>query len=408
MSGIRILVISESNADFWVQLAIGFHAAGCHVSFTSLYDGLLDDLVAAEQSFDLIILNQQALFSFAIPIRDREPCDWKKYFKRFLVIQFHDVARELPTLLQAPYVFSRYDINVGYMIYCRESLNFIRTYNINCDYIFSDFPISFDFCLKFPIDTKVPYIKDLGDALVSRIPPPPLDGVLAFYPRILYFGSYFFSNAIFLSDDGPFKNIQEFRAAADEYIGLGKPLVRLGFIENLYKNGKITNNDFFTGRACECLYNYCCLTVLPVRLNYIRFMKERYGHEMHLYGDDWKNFDIEHFPSRFTKDDDYRSAFISVDFGSTYLDTSIYQRTIQILGSGGRLLQLRQPDAADVYGPFADHVCFDTPGQLGEKIDAALENPRQFLAEQAAFADYMRRRHDPETVCRNILQQLGY
>lgn len=409
MRQFRVLIVSEGTVNFWVQFAIGFHAAGCQVSFVSLHDGLIDRIRADDTPFDLVVINQQALYSFAIAIRDNPAIAWGRWFKHFLMVQFHDIGRELPTMTQAPLILGKHDINISYLIYCSKSREFLEKTGIYDNYIFSDLPVSFDSRLKYPEDAPVPYIDDIGDDIVPRNPPPPADGVLAFHPRLLYIGSYFFNGALGLQPDGPFKTVAAFRHAMAAYQQRGRPAERFGFIDALYEQGDINAADFFNNRAAEYLYNYCCLTILPVRLDYVRFVKEKYGHDFHLYGEEWKDFGLDCVVVHRAADDaKYRSAFISVDFGSTYLDTSLYQRTAQILGGGGRLLQLRQPDSAAVYGELADQVCFDSPAQLAEKIDDAFAAPRQFLARQAALTDHIRRRHDPERLCRTILQQLGY
>lgn len=409
MSRPHVLIVGEGSPNFWFQIVVAFHAAGCRVSYVTLHSDLVGDLVRAGAAFDLVVTNQLGIHAFALPVRDDATVVWERHFKRFLMVQFHDVFRELPSLAQAGRIFGWKGMRLAYFVYCRKTFAFLQETKAYWDCLFSDLPIAFDDMLNFPETAPVAYVDDVAGAIIPRNPAPePERRELSFFPKIIYIGSYFFDGTVCLRPDGPFPTIASFQEAVAGYLAQGRTFDRFGFVKDLFERGTISQTQLIDGHAGEYLYNYGCTVILPTRRQYVEFVKKTYGADFHLYGSDWQRFGLDSIPGERAADDSkYRSAFVSVDFGSTFVDNSLYQRIMQILASGGRLMQLRQPDSAEIYGPFADHVCFDSPEELRGKLDAAFAAPAEFLARQTAFARYMRERYDPAAFGRSIIGQLG-
>ena len=408
----HVLVVSEGQRNFWDHQAIGFHQAGCRVSYLPVrlneggkpVDNLALMLAARGEPFDLVVTNQAMVNAFAFTIRDNPTIDWGRLFPRIVMTQFHDVTREMPTLHQAPMVFGRHGVRFTYNVCCRETFDLLDKLSLFPDRLLTRLPVSFDVCLQ---GSDFDLIGDIEPLLRPRPAPITTADVSAFSAGMIYIGAYYFDKRLVLRPDGPCRSVDDFVKVLNQYLPYGRDR-KLAFTEYLYDLGMMTIDQFLNSTAAEYTYNFGGLIVLPKRLEFVTILKKNFGSNFHLYGPDWANWGLDCFPVDKAADDDkYRNAFISVDFGSTLVDTSIYQRTQQILSSGGRLLQLRQTDADEVFGPFVDLVSFESAEDLLGKLGMALADPIAFLVGHADFADFMRTRHDPGEVCRTILRHVG-
>ncbi len=401
----NILIVNEGSDDFWCHISIGFHLLGHNVYYVSLYDNLALNISRSNVDFDLIITNQMGIHEFAALIRDNRDKSWKEKFKNFLMIQFHDIGRELPTIVQGGQILAAHGIGLTYMASCRESFEFMKKHQIYKDVIYSHFPISFDY--EFSENSKINRfeVKKTSDLIVRKIKAEPDSNFMTFFPKIIYIGAYFFDGKVCLRSDGPIKTLESFMSIMSEYKNKNNESNRFGFINYLYDSKIVSDREIINGIAAEYMYNYCCLSILSSRRDFVVFSKNTYGGDFHLYGKEWMKFGVDSIDMERAADNKkYKSSFISVDFGSTYLDISIYQRTMQIIGSGGRLLQLKQADSDEIYGDFSDHICFESKSELKEKVDKYLSNPLPFIRKHEEFLKEMRNKFNEKKICQDIFE----
>jgi len=118
------------------------------------------------------------------------------------------------------------------------------------------------------------------------------------------------------------------------------------------------------------------------RIECIRSLKLNSFHDLILIGDGWKRlgFTNHETSSEKSKRVELYSGSICLDFGSKSGSDSLYQRSIEIIESGGILLQALHPDSRDVFGSnLSQLINFSTTEELNSKIteitgDFALRN----------------------------------
>lgn len=407
MMNFRILVIREGTFDFWNNFSIGFSLNGHRVSYVDFNEKVVDCIISHGEKFDLVVANQMGIHALCAAVRDNPGKNWHEHFEKFLMVQYHDIGRELPTLLQAKKILDSHSIQLHYILNCKSSADFIEEKNIFQNIIFSHLPISLDYEIAHNDKSSLGNIVDVVSIFKEKMKSDESKNVLEFYPKIIYIGSYFFDGRIFMSHGGTFVSFEQFMEKFNDYNYERSLPDRFGFVKYIDKMGFVNEKVLYNGAVGEYLYDYCCLNILPMRRDYVVFTKKTYNGDFHLYGKEWNNFGVFGISVEKAADNaKYASAFISVDFGSTYLDTSIYQRTMQILSSGGRLLQLRQPDSRDIYEDFSDHVCFNTKEELKQKIDSAICNPLDFIRTQQNFSRFIKDKFNEKLICQNIIAKI--
>lgn len=408
MTAPRILVVSQGTHDFWQQIAMAYHALGCRVALVSHRPGLALELAARGETYDAVLTNQEAINHLALTLRDNRTVDWPRTFRCFVMVQYHDVIRELPTLQQASVIFGWSAIPFVYQAVCRRTADFLRRTGLHANMVYAPTPFVFGRSIEVTQSKTDNYVADVAEVqrpepAFAAQPYTPLSA-----PDILYCATCVPVKQIVLRPDGPLATIPEFIAALDAHTRRGRVLDRLSFIEDLLERGVLGPQHIADATAAEYLFNYGIVVVQDIRKTYVRALRAKFGSRFDLFGLDWDRIGIDSIPvERAAAPQRYNNALVSIDLGSQFIDLSFYQRTIQIMESGGRLLQLGQIDRDDAYGPFADAVCFDDVGGLMARLDAALGDPDGFRSWQTGFRRHLEARFHPDAVCPPVLRHLG-
>lgn len=404
----NVLVIAEGAPNFWEQIAIGFHAAGCAVSLAVHGPDMVRDLLAAGRRFDLAVANQATMNALAVTVRDNRGFPWRNHLGGLVMVQFHDVFREIPTLDQASQIFSWVGLPLTYWIYCARSAEILRRRPFYSAFFLGDLPISLDCGFSAPSTARPRFILDVGPHLAAGPAPAPTfaaeDGPLA-----VYLGSCSYGLPTPVRLDGPLAPTA-LHAAVTDYVRLGRPLDRAGFIEHLLEQGRISEADVLKCFAGEYLCVYGATVALGLRLMLARDLKRRFGERFALYGDDWARLGVPARPTDFAGPGmKYRGAAVCLDFGSQFVDASLYQRVTEIIAAGGRLLQLRQPDGGGALAPWADLIGFDDADDAAARLERLTrpEDRETFFARHAAFADFVRVRFDPAAMAGRAVEGAG-
>lgn len=396
----NVLVIAEGAPNFWEQIAVGFHAAGCAVSFAVHGPDMIRDLLAAGRRFDLAVANQATMNALAVAARDNRGFPWRNHLGGLVMVQFHDVFREIPTLDQASQIFSWVGLPLTYWVYCARSADVLKRFPLYEAFFQQDLPVCLDAALAAPTPRPA-FISDIAPFVVAAPSFAPSPSPSAGGPLAVYLGSCPHDSKTTIS--GPLSG-GDLLAAMREHVAAGRAFDRAGFAEFLIERGMATLDDVRRCFVGEYVCAYGARVVQAARLMFVRALKQRFGDRFALYGDDWRRQGVAAEPADFSPPQDkYRAATACLDFGSQFIDASLYQRTMEIAAAGGRLLQLRQSDGGGPFAPYLDLVGFSDVEELASKLEE-LERPAAraaFCARQTEMAAHMRERLNPAAACRN-------
>jgi hypothetical protein len=110
--------------------------------------------------------------------------------------------------------------------------------------------------------------------------------------------------------------------------------------------------------------------ILKIHKNFKNFL--------HLFGEDSKGTGLyfhKHIYSNKKIKNNYNGN-ICIDTGSILGSVSLYPRSIQIIESGGLIIQTKQYDAHTVWGEMSNKIIFNNIDKLMDKLDIYLSNPK--------------------------------
>ena len=98
-----------------------------------------------------------------------------------------------------------------------------------------------------------------------------------------------------------------------------------------------------------------------------------------VYGEDKKNIGIKFLKPNFkpNKIKEIYKGNICIDTGSILGSLSLHPRSIQIIESGGLIVQSRQEDANSIWGSMEEKVVFNNISILIEELEKYLTNPKK-------------------------------
>ena len=106
---------------------------------------------------------------------------------------------------------------------------------------------------------------------------------------------------------------------------------------------------------------------LLLRYEIVKLLKNKFGEQMDIIGNDWNNYPIKSIdsPDIGSKDyslqniyDIYRGN-VCLDLGSLVGSTSLYHRSIQIIEAGGLIIQSTQSDSKAIWKSLHDKLVFN-------------------------------------------------
>ncbi len=109
---------------------------------------------------------------------------------------------------------------------------------------------------------------------------------------------------------------------------------------------------------------------ISLRMLIVKNIFYNFKNNFQLYGNDWKDYFKEAHANVEKKkiiQNLYRGN-ICLDFGSISGSLSLYPRSIEIIESGGYLLQLRQSDSNKIFGKHEDYFTFTDLNDLTKKL----------------------------------------
>jgi len=115
---------------------------------------------------------------------------------------------------------------------------------------------------------------------------------------------------------------------------------------------------------------------LLLRIEIVKYLKNRFNEQFIVIGDDWKNFSINSLPSNFNSNyiKKLYKGNICLDFGSAEGSSSLYSRSNGIIEAGGLILQSKQIDSRVIWRNLENKITFKNFNDLEIIIQKLLNN----------------------------------
>ena len=106
------------------------------------------------------------------------------------------------------------------------------------------------------------------------------------------------------------------------------------------------------------------------RIDIIKEIMSEFSDKISLFGDEWEMYFSNSHKTNMekTKIQDKSNGNICLDFGSASGSRSLYPRSIEIIESGGYLMQLKQSDSKKIFNNYEDMFTFKNIEELRKKI----------------------------------------
>lgn len=117
---------------------------------------------------------------------------------------------------------------------------------------------------------------------------------------------------------------------------------------------------------------------LLLRFEIIKKLKETFNEKINLIGDDWTKFSFNSLPSNYnvSKIKKLYKGNICLDLGSNEGSISLYPRSIQIIESGGLIIQGIQNDSKKVWKNLHNTISFNNMSDLIFLVEKLLNNKK--------------------------------
>jgi hypothetical protein len=121
---------------------------------------------------------------------------------------------------------------------------------------------------------------------------------------------------------------------------------------------------------------------LLLRFEIVKSLKNRFGDQMQIIGNDWKEFSFQSLPSPAIGSKEYNvkdiyniyKGNICLDLGSLVGSISLYHRSIQIIEAGGLIIQSKQHDSKKLWGDLYGKLIFNNINDATNLIERLLND----------------------------------
>ena len=145
----------------------------------------------------------------------------------------------------------------------------------------------------------------------------------------------------------------------------------------------VDNNDFLKKISLNHndeirMFNLYKKLKLLLRFEIVENLKKIFGNKISLIGDDWSAFHSDSLPSIYNirKISRMYKGNIGLDLGSLAGSISLYPRSIQIIESGGLIIQSTQNDSKKVWNNLHNKISFNNLSDLISLVEKLLNNKK--------------------------------
>ena len=145
---------------------------------------------------------------------------------------------------------------------------------------------------------------------------------------------------------------------------------------NFWKKISLTNNNE------KKIFDLYKKLKLLLRFEIIKNLKETFKNKINLVGNDWTAFHFNSLPSNYNirKIKSMYKGNICLDLGSIEGSISLYPRSIQIIESGGLIIQSIQSDSKKIWNNIHNKILFNNLQNLISLIEKILNDKKYCVA----------------------------
>jgi hypothetical protein len=141
-----------------------------------------------------------------------------------------------------------------------------------------------------------------------------------------------------------------------------------------------------------------------IRFTFIKAVKEKYGADFVLVGNDWGKYKIDALASDYNQDTRYKlyaDSKICLDLLSKSSPDAQYPRSSEIISYSDGLFQLKTADSIDLFGDQTEMRTFASLSELNSKLETLLKVDDQ---EFAHLGKLLREQSLTKTQAHNLVQ----
>jgi hypothetical protein len=368
----RVLVVNGGRQYQWGQIALAFHRSGHQVTFAAYSENVLSGFAGQDIFFDAIVTQKLVVVDIFNDIARNVDCFRRQPPARIVIFQYDDLFFELAFYFKVAQALERSGLPFTLTLWlnCVQSLVFLRANYRNVSHFFSWPPVYPGLGVFLPAGPSgfgqppggchTSAIDDITCdlfALYDRLMP---DRMERFDGKAVYFGRT--SNDYYPADYfGVDSNaeINKYRHVIYALSSKEQPATIFQMVEAVVGAGLYAFGQQHAAELLICSHVMAFIRQKRIRPPTMKALQEHFGEALIVYGGGWADFGISSIVDSLEPMPVYASAAFSIDIGSQYLDTCLYQRPVEILASGGRIIQSLQPDTFRVFTKTGDRFTFD-------------------------------------------------
>lgn len=376
----KVVILACGRSFQWEQIAIAFARSGMDTTLVSWRDDIIQALLENGSRYDVVVTTRYVLAEIHNRAMRNEPSTFLNQEALFITVQYDDIVSELFVVTKAQLSFRNIGLKYRCLLwtYCKSSFDFVKKHSIDVDICYARHPIYQNMMLRhssFKEDGSHFYEDILGN--ISSLDQ--IDNAV-FENRGFFSGKIIFMGNIPIEIPPPAKfmidSLSEVDAAIDRYIHENGERSVLSFINHLLDNNVCSMNTDMLAKTMYFTWRFAQRLAITERVAIARELKSAFGDEFVVFGSGWDKFGIQSIPPN--QDEAllaYKTAFACVDMGSIYMESCLYQRSVEILCMNGRIFQKRMRETDDIYGIYSPLVSFNNPADIVRTIGILKERP---------------------------------
>lgn len=390
----RALVVIGHNVYPWQDIMLALGRAGTETAWLRV----ASLPAAAGQSFDIVLLDHHGAEAF-------RTSDMRA--RLVVAVQMDSIPYEFPFLRPLFDDLARSGrAQVAYWTACAHSRRFITRHAPSLPLFHARYPM-LPGRVFLPPEAQLIAPGDIDRYLAASEDwlQPMRAGIGELAGRLVYAGTCedFSTAAADWPENGPVARLELDGIARSTCDDGRRPLNKLDALARVMAARALSLDA--QGLALKGYYQYLVkFQSVHERARMARLLNDRVGERLCLIGDDWARHGLPHRPSTFGSAVDvsayYAPAAGALDFGSSQLDTGWYQRPMEIVKHGGRLLQYRRYDSDELFGSLAGDLVFEDDAGLMSMVERVLDpaHAERERALRSAVSDRMAADCDPATI----------
>lgn len=390
----RALVLAVGRPFHWGHIALSLEISGYETFIVDYQPGLFSEYAKNGIFFDLIITTRHGASCVHNEIFTLREVDFRKFKFNIVIYQYDDVFSEVSSYFALCRSFEKHGFSVRTHIwlYCKNSYEFLREKFPAVRAFFSHSPLYEDIVICFN-DNKTEFscehrkVETLISPLSSYLDRISPHRDAEFSSKIVYFGSY---NGSFYKDFNLSQEDDLFISnVVSQYMENRTNTNVWDFINFSIEKGCFKYEEESINRISLFSWYFSYVQQKNDRLSIIQDIRHTYGDTLFLVGPGWNESGVKSFPTNFVEPmAAYASASVCLDLGSQFIDSCLYQRSLEIILAGGNLLQKKASNTKIIFDEYSSEFSFENSQDFQEKYNDIKHDGRS-LSRASAFRKRM-------------------